>query len=87
MPEDLPSFHFDLLIKHADKKDKETAAFTQSVFNKVKSDTVGFLSKSKTKRKLYVAKFVLQYTSPTGKKVPGLRPFGPILHDDKRLLP
>ncbi len=32
-------------------------------------------------KKLYIMKFDLDYISPTGKKVKGLRPFGPILDD------
>ncbi|PQJ84372.1 OmpA family protein [Aliivibrio sifiae] len=33
-------------------------------------------------KKLYIMKFDLDYMSPTGRKVKGLRPFGPILGDE-----
>jgi len=67
----------------SDKRDEGIKQFTKSVLNKVKEHPSDFLTALKNKRKLYVVRFVLQYTSPTGKKVSGLRPFGPIISNLK----
>ena len=59
----------------------ELLAFSSMVVKEVMQAPELFLNQIGSK-KLYVIKFDLDYISPTGKKVKGLRPFGPILGDE-----
>ncbi|OCH37028.1 OmpA family protein [Aliivibrio fischeri] len=56
--------------------------FASQVLERVKSAPQSMLHVGTRTRKVYIMKFDLDYISPTGKKVKGLRPFGPILDDD-----
>ncbi|TDM51543.1 OmpA family protein [Aliivibrio fischeri] len=56
--------------------------FASQVLERVKGAPQSMLHVGTRTRKVYVMKFDLDYISPTGKKVKGLRPFGPILDDD-----
>ncbi|WP_063669197.1 OmpA family protein [Aliivibrio fischeri] len=56
--------------------------FASQVFERVKGAPQSMLHVGTRTRKVYIMKFDLDYISPTGKKVKGLRPFGPILDDD-----
>lgn len=60
------------------KYKSELLAFSSMVVKEVMQAPELFLNQIGSK-KLYVIKFDLDYISPTGKKVKGLRPFGPIL--------
>ncbi|GLR73208.1 OmpA family protein [Aliivibrio sifiae] len=62
------------------KYKSELLAFSSMVVKEVMQAPELFLNQIGSK-KLYVIKFDLDYISPTGKKVKGLRPFGPILGD------
>ncbi|MUK50046.1 OmpA family protein [Aliivibrio fischeri] len=56
--------------------------FASQVLERVKGAPQSMLHVGTRTRKVYIMKFDLDYISPTGKKVKGLRPFGPILDDD-----
>lgn len=56
--------------------------FASQVFERVKGEPQSMLHVGTRTRKVYIMKFDLDYMSPTGRKVKGLRPFGPILDDD-----
>ncbi|MFA1560506.1 OmpA family protein [Aliivibrio fischeri] len=56
--------------------------FAFQVLERVKGAPQSMLHVGTRTRKVYIMKFDLDYISPTGKKVKGLRPFGPILDDD-----
>jgi len=77
---------FDKVQFSSTKKmqDKEKDAFIQLVLGKIEKKPTAFLSANQMKRKLFIAKFELRYTSPTGKKVEGLRPFGPIVDSKQK---
>ncbi|MDD9174068.1 OmpA family protein [Aliivibrio finisterrensis] len=62
------------------KYKSELLAFSSMAVKEVMQAPELFLNQIGSK-KLYVIKFDLDYISPTGKKVKGLRPFGPILDD------
>ncbi|WP_237359117.1 OmpA family protein [Vibrio azureus] len=62
---------------------KDIKLFAESFVNKVEKKPQGYLKANGVKKTLYILKFELTYTSPTGSRIRGLRPFGPIIDKDK----
>ncbi|WP_286303299.1 OmpA family protein [Vibrio apostichopi] len=58
-------------------------AFVEEFQAKVNADPNRYLDPFSDRRTLHIVKFELRYTSPTGRRVPTLRPFGPILDKKK----
>ncbi|OCH13760.1 hypothetical protein A6E05_05485 [Aliivibrio sp. 1S165] len=76
----IDSTYVELDVQTEDKQ--AFVDFASQVFERVKGEPQSMLHVGTRTRKLYIMKFDLDYMSPTGKKVKGLRPFGPILDDD-----
>lgn len=76
----IDSTYVELDVQTEDKQ--AFVDFASQVFERVKGEPQSMLHVGTRTRKVYIMKFDLDYMSPTGKKVKGLRPFGPILDDD-----
>ncbi len=76
----IDSTYVELDVQTEDKQ--AFVDFASQVFERVKGEPQSMLHVGTRTRKVYIMKFDLDYMSPTGRKVKGLRPFGPILDDD-----
>lgn len=76
----IDSTYVELDVQTEDKQ--AFVDFASQVFERVKGEPQSMLHVGTRTRKVYIMKFDLDYMSPTGKKVKGLRPFGPILGDE-----
>ncbi|MEZ8321786.1 OmpA family protein, partial [Vibrio splendidus] len=82
---DVPSPYAKVEIKEVNFTDTNSelasglGAFVEEFQSKVNVDPNRYLDPFSDRRTLHIVKFELRYTSPTGRRVPTLRPFGPIL--------
>lgn len=76
----IDSTYVELDVQTEDKQ--AFVDFASQVFERVKGEPQSMLHVGTRTRKVYIMKFDLDYMSSTGRKVKGLRPFGPILDDD-----
>ncbi|WP_259556064.1 hypothetical protein [Vibrio harveyi] len=85
---EVPSPYAKVEIKEVSFTEADTevtsdlASFVEEFQSKVKDAPNRYLDPFNDRRTLHIVKFELRYTSPTGRRVPTLRPFGPIV--DKR---
>ncbi|EHV5550824.1 OmpA family protein [Vibrio vulnificus] len=86
---EVPSPYAKVEIKEVNFTDTNTelasglGSFVKEFQAKVNAEPNRYLDPFSDRRTLHIVKFELRYTSPTGRRVPTLRPFGPILDKKK----
>ncbi|MFH4828268.1 OmpA family protein [Vibrio diabolicus] len=86
---EVPSPYAKVEIKEVSFTEADTevttdlTSFVEEFQSKVKDAPNRYLDPFSDRRTLHIVKFELRYTSPTGRRVPTLRPFGPIVDKKK----